>query len=469
MQSFLLSKGNPLFFQSKSFKALLTSAMFFFVPQASAQTVFTLEESLRLLPQSAAWRASDQAFLIAERSVNVARGAAGLSVTVGGEANRSQVSSADPALNGTAFTGSINAQASITVLPWSPTFDAVRAAERNLERARLDLLENRSNLQLQLFSQYLQVQLATTDVKLAMQNQNFAEQRLKITQAQLEARTATREAVLSAEATARSAQTNARAALNAQNLSIRGFFATIGLPPRDAVFSSVINAPKLEITENNLGNKIIQARATRSDVRRAILAVREAEDALTIAQRDRWLPNLGINASIAGVGADGRPTGTQVGANLNLGTGTIGVNGSYAPTTSNATATTISLQISIPLVAPSNDARIDTAQVSLNAAKLNLENAENTAALDIESKYYEYLAIAAQQEVAKANLSTAQRRTTDTQARLEAGLTNTLELEQAKLQEAQATREVQNASNQTVLAAYRLSSSLKPVELNKIP
>jgi outer membrane protein len=460
MQSFLLHKPTLIVF---AFIAHLL------VSQAQAQPSFTFEQALRLLPKSKAWLAADQGYLTAERSVNIARGAAGLNISVGADASRSQVSSSEPTLNGTALNISVNVQASLAILPWSPAFDAVRNAERNLERSRIDLLEQRSQLQLSLLNQYLQVQIQSQDTLLAAQNVGFAKLRLQTLQAQLKARTTTKEAVLSAEAALKSAEANARVVGNAKSLALRGFFSLLSIPVQDTIFSSEMAVPKLELSEAELNKQIQQARASRPDLRRAMIAVREAEDNLAIATRDRWLPNVGLNANISGVSADGRPTGTQIGTNLNLATGTLGVNGAYSPNTSAATSTTISVQITIPILAPSNDARIETAEAALNAAKLNLEQLENNAVLDIQNRYDELQIAILQQDIANANLEVAKQRETDTQARLTAGLTNTLDLEQAKLQLNQATREVQNAKNQTVLANNRFLTSIRPLELPKTP
>ncbi len=443
---------------------LVTLSLFLsLTPVTLAQTNFTLEEAWKLLPQSLNWRASNQAYLIAERSLNIARGAAGLSLNIGADLSRNQVSSStDPALNGSAVTGSINAQASLAILPWSPAFDGVRAAERNLERAKLDLLENHSNLQLQLLNQYLSIQLLQTDVALANQNQVFAKLRLQITQAQFVAKTTTREAVLNAEAALKSAEANARAIANAKNNAIRGFLINLGQTPKDIILSSSLKPILIE--ETSLGNYIKQAQSNRLDLRRAALNLREAEDNLAIATRDRWLPNLGINTTISGIGSDGKPTGTQLGASLNLGTGTLGINGAYSPNASSATSTSISVQISIPIVAPIQDARIDTAQAALEATRLNFENIQNNIELEVQSKFYQYLAASAQVELAKANLESSLQRRTDTEAKLAAGLSTTLELEQSKLSESQATREIQNAVQQSILSAYQFFVSIKPLE-----
>jgi outer membrane protein len=433
-------------------------------PPALAQTAFTLEEGWKALPQSTAWRAADNAFLIAERNLNAARAAAGLTVTVGGDVIRNQISSSDAALNGTALTASVNAQASIAVLPWSAVFDGVRGAQRNLERVGLDLKEARAGLQLQFLTFYAQAQLAQTDAVLAAQNLVFAAKKLQITKAQLEAGTATNEAVLSAEASLRSGEANVKAADNAKRLTAQGVFVFLGIATRATVFSSLIAAPKLG--EINLEVLVKSAKNFRPDVLRAILAVQQAQDDLEIAKRDRWVPNLGLNAGVNGVTADGKPTGTQLSTNLNLGNGALSVQGAYAPSSSsNATALTLSLQISIPIVAPTSDARVGTAEAALNAVRLNLETVNNSAELEVQNKFFEREAAIAGQDVAQANLDVAKRRTTDNTARLAVGLITSLELVQSEILELQTTRELQNAGIQAALSGFRLLNAVKPLEL----
>jgi outer membrane protein TolC len=299
---------------------------------------------------------------------------------------------------------------------------------------------------------------------LAAQNLVLSQKKLQITRAQLEAGTATKEALLSAEANLRSAEASVKAVSNTKRLTAQSVFVFLGVAPRETAFSSMISVPKP--SPENLDALVKAAKNTRPDVLRAILAVRQAQDDLEIARRDRWLPNLGLNAGVSGVTADGKPTGTQLSTNLNLGNGALSVQGAYAPSSSgNATALTLSLQISIPIVAPTGDARVDTAQVALNGARLNLETVVSAAELEVQNKFFEREAATAQQDVAQANLDVAKRRTTDSGAKLAAGLVTVLELEQSKLLELQATRELQNADVQAALSGFRLLNAVKPLEL----
>lgn len=431
---------------------------------ASAQsTDFRLEDGWRLLPQSATWRAADQVYLIAAQSLNVARGAAGLSLSAGLDTSRTQLSSSNPALNSTILSGSLNVQFGLAVLPWSPAFDAVRTAERNLEKARLDLLETRSGLQLQFLGLYAQGQLATLDAQNALENSRLATERVRVVKAQLGNGTASQEALLSAEAAARSAQAMLNSAVQLKDFLQRSVFTALGLPPQavqNITLGSLLSPPKL------VGNPDLK---TRSDVRRAMLAVLEAQDNLQNAQRDRLMPNLTVSSSLGGVGADGKPTGTQAGASLNLGSGVLGVNGSYTPNapSNNATVLTVSLQLSVPILAPASDGRIGAAEAALNASKLNLTAIQAGAALDVQNKRLEFENQNAMQGVSNANFEVAKRRLEDSQARLAAGLASSLEVLTAQVQQLLAAREVLNSSLQTALAGYRLAAAIKPLELVK--
>jgi outer membrane protein len=429
----------------------------------------TLQEAVTLVPNSASWRAADRGVAAAARGLDAARGAALLNVTAGADYSRTGVtSSADPILNGVVANLSLSASVSTSVLPWSPAFDAVRSAERTLQRAELDRLEARANITLGVVEGYFSAKQAQTDFELARATAALFERRVAIVKAQNSSGTANADAVRTTEQANLSAQSAVKQAELAANLARRSLLNTLGQPDAAIQFSSATPAPRaLESVDALLKS----AAQKRLDVRRALIAILELEDAINVASRERWLPQASLNLSVGGVSADGKPTGNSATASLNVGQGSLGVNGSYAPIgpAGAGASLTLSATIQVPIIAPGADARIEATRANLDSAKANLESVRLNAEIDVRRKHLDAQIAQDQLEIQNANAAVINARALDTEARFKAGLVIELEVQNAGLEVRRAERDVEAARVNAFLAGLKLeNAAFGMVDLAKI-
>ena len=427
------------------------------LPIAQAQSSLSLPATLSSLPNHPAWRAADRGVEAAQRTVDQAKGAALINVNVGanGDATRITSPAVDPINRQSA---NINASLSTAVLPWSPAQDAVRSSERNLERALTDRMEVRSGLWLELSSRFFEARSAQAAVNLAERNADLAARRVQVAEAQLQAGTGTREAGLQAKQALESARGGVRQAMAQANLTRRLLLSSIGRADGPVVFSA--DAPTkvvLPATEELLRTALER----RADVRRAVLGVLEAEDALGIATRDRWLPQASVQLGFGGVDTSGQPTGSRVAADLNIPQGSFGVQGAYGVLGEPAAGTSLSLtaSISLPVFSPGSDARIGAAQANLQAAQATLENVRLNAEADVRRRILEAEAARDQVQVTTLTLETATQRASDAGKRLELGLISALERDAALIAAAQAQQDLETSITNTHLAALRVQQA----------
>jgi outer membrane protein TolC len=443
-----------------AFRFLAVTAALLIGSSADGQeTAYPLETALSVLTQSPAWQASEHAVVIAQRSLEAARGAA-LNVNLNGEASRNAVTSATPELNGVQYGGSLGATATLAVAPWSPIFDAVRSAERGLKRAELDRLEARAGLRLDTANRYFDARSAALEAMLAQRVVSVQQQRLSVAQQQADLRTGTLEGVKAVRAALEAAQASARAATQNATLARHALFLSLGQPDREGIVFVSAPTPRTVPSLETVKLQLNAALLKRADVQRAELNVQDADDAVLIARRDRWLPQAGLNLSVGGSTASGQPTGTQAGANFNLPNGTLSVSTNYGFGTPVATQLTISLSVSLPIVAPATDARILGAQSALEAARLGLQQARGNAELDVLRSHAAADAAWQGVRVAQSNLELAQQRVGDLERRVELELSSALERDAARLSAQQAERDLATTQVNALLATWRLEVAL---------
>ncbi len=441
---------------------LLTLLLCTLLPSTRAQTQdFSLQDALRLLTNSPAWKVADRAVEAAARGVDAARGAALLNVTAGGEYARTGVSSpTDPSLNTVVTNLSLSATVSTSILPWSPAFDAVRAAERNLQRAELDRLEARGSLTLSIIEAYFSAKQAQQDLQLVRSEQELLERRLSIVKAQNSSGIANADAVRTTEQAALSARNATGQTELGAHLARRSMLVTLGQPDAALRFSSGTPAPRTFAATEIL---LRTAAQKRLDVRRALITVLELEDALMVASRERWIPQANLNLSVSGVTADGRPTGNSATASLNVAQGSLGVNGSYAPIgpAGAGASLTISAAIQVPIIAPGADSRIEVTRANHQSARANLENVRLGAEIDVRRRHFELQTALDQIILQTANVNVLKARVGDTEARFRAGIVTELDVQNAKIGAGRAERELEAARIAAFLNALKLENAVQ--------
>jgi outer membrane protein len=430
---------------------------------AQSTLEFRLEEALKALPSSLEWQQADLTFLNAQKSLDSARAAAGLKLNAGADTNLGF-----PSSGSSTQTLSVSATASLTILPWSSVYDQVRSNERALARAELDRSDSRNTLALNFFNQYFTARLSSTDLELAKTNLKLSEAQLKVAGAQQANGQISKDALLNAQKNLETSKLNLEQATNTFEINRLTVWNTLNLESSEAVFSSIPSERNL--TTEGLDVLTKKALAKRSDVQKALSRITDAQDALSSAQRDRALPNASVNLGVTNSSVGGLSSG------LNLQTGSLSVTGTVpvvanTPPTTGSSSTgsnlTFSASVSIPIVAPSADTKIGSAEISLASAKKSLEQTKQTAVLDVRQKLGDAKLAAAKLNLAKTTLANARASFDTTKARFDAGLNTPNELEQSRINVLQAERDLEQAVVNQVLAAYRFENAIGT--LNIIP
>jgi len=244
-------------------------------PPALAQGL-ELPQALQTLPRTLDWKSADLNYESAVRQLEAAQAALGFKLSGGADYSLRESSGSNLILSSTA---------SIGLLPWSSSADAVRSAERALEQAALTRRDARNNLWITLHTQYFNLRQAQADLAVAQATLALRERQLQIVSAQNQAGAATLSELLAAQQnldTARSGLVSAQGALELARLSLSN---TLGLNPQQ------LGSPSTPPEEPSLPAESLEAllqRALerRSDVLRALLQLREAEENLASAERD---------------------------------------------------------------------------------------------------------------------------------------------------------------------------------------
>jgi outer membrane protein len=431
-----------------------------------------LQPVIAFLPTTLDWRAADLNLETAIRQLESARAAAGLNISGGSRYDYTSREVGGVTTDGGNLLLSVNA--SLTLLPWSPTFDAVRVAARNLERAILDRGDVRNTIVLNAISLYYSTRIAISDLELARSNEAFAALQLKVAEAQLKNGQINRDAFLNVQRASENARVNTLSAKNALDITKIGFFNAINQPPRDDVV--LIDAPlELPLPQGGVDALIAGALTRRSDVLKAKSRVGDAEDALSNAQRDRLLPAASLNLGI-GQFAGQTQTGASLNTGVNFQTGTVTGSASVPvvypqllPNQQIGTTITVSAQITVPVIAPGSDARIASAQSSLNSAKAGLETAQRSADLDVRQRFNDALIAGERLGVARIGVQNARAALETAQTRFTAGLNTTLEVQSAQIAVRQVERDLENAVSLQMNAVYRLQNAIGTFSLTPKP
>jgi outer membrane protein TolC len=412
-------------------------------PTFAQNTSFSLEDALIAVKSTPDWQVANLNYQSAQRNLESAQASSGINLSASGSYNLSQpVNSSATASS----TGTLSVTASLTVLPWSPAYDGIRSAQRALQRAELDLRDAQNSLSLSAISSYFAARIATFDVTLSEDNQKLSEALLRVTNLKYKNGQTTITDVLTAEQNLANAQSTL---LNAQN-TVQINFASLGVNPGTTLSTAATN---IELPPGTPEVLVSRALERRSDVLKAHLKLQDAEDALRNAQRDRLVPNASLNLGY------GQPTGgANISSSLNFQTGIASVTGTVpvTATSSNGTAFSVSVSASFPILAPTSDAKINTAQTSLAVAKASLETTKRTAALDVLGRYSEMMTARSRVKVAMSALETAQKTLETASARNQAGLNTALEVQQSTLNLAQANRDLENANVNAMISTYKL-------------
>lgn len=424
-------------------------------PGLAAGTL-TLKSALQQLPNSLEWQSADLTYAAASQNLNAARGAAGLSLTVGGDAQAGVAVIGSPQVSAGATAASLNisSSASLALLPWSAAFDGVRTAIRSLNRAALDLRDTRNTLAIQLTQFYQNARIAMLDAENARLSERLATHQLEVASAQQKNGQATKDSLDNTRKLLENTKlTMLQAAQNLELSRMQLFNAILATDAGETLEPATPAPMVLQPLEALIQTGLTQ----RVDVQKALSRVGDAEDALNVATRNRLLPSGSLGLSF-GQGNGG----TGINANLGIATGNLSVTGSTPLTGSNTAATSLTVSISahIAVFDPNADAKIRSVSLSLDSSRKALESTQLAAALDVRQKYADAALQSRRYTYQQQVLGNAVGALETARTRLALGSIAVLEVMQAQVTVAQAQRDLENQLGLKNSSDLRLKNSI---------
>lgn len=417
---------------------------------ATPATALALPDLLARLPNAPAWLQADLALQAAQRNLEAARAASGLTLGVGGSL------SATTSSGTSSLSSGLNVTAGAGVLPWTGTQDAIRAAERDLVTARAQQAASRASLRLTVQQQYFAARLAQINLDLAQQTVELRTALVAAANAQRALGAASQETVLTRTADLQTAQTALDSARQTLQQATFALAATLGTPLSGVTFST---APADPGDGGDLNALITQALAGRSSIVAADQTLQAAQDSLGIAQRDRSFPNLSATLRYGQAGSS--DAGSSVSGSLNLKTGALSA--SLNPAFSGNTGTnalSVGVTASFNLLDPAADARISGARTQLSSAQLNLSLARQNAELDVRQKYASLAGARGALASAQTRVQGAQTALDTANAQLAAGSATPTDVLSATVNLRTAQRDLESALETAQLAAAALQTSI---------
>lgn len=426
---------------------------------ALAQSPLSLADALKALQSGPAWRSADLTYESAQRSLEAAQAAAGLKVTPGASytlADSGGTTSSSLTLTGTASLG---------VLPWTPSADTVRAAQRTLERAALARANTRNTLYVNLTGQYLSARQAAESNTLAGANLQLQEALTRVAQARYDTGQLSFSDLLTQQQSLETARVNAVSTAGQLEIARQTLANTLGVSA--STVGELTTAPAVPtLPSAALEALIAQAQTLRPDVQSAQSQLQDAEDSLGIARRDRWFPDSSVSL---GYSVRNTTTGTasaSVSTGLNFKTGVASASASVPVVSggssggTNANVLSLGLSVALPLIDPARDASINSGQTSLSAAQLAVQTAQRAAELDVRQKYQVAQTAQAQVNIARAALTTANQTLKTAQAKLAAGTGTAIDVQQAQVNVQTAQVNLDSAIVTAQNAAVALQNAL---------
>ena len=414
-------------------------------PAAPAAAPFTLGDALNLLPNSPQWRQADLAYQAAQQALRSAQAGAGLSLAAGGSAS----------VVGGSLSASVDASASLNVLPWSSTNDAIRSAERALVTARTTLATTRAKLRLTVTQQYFAARLAEQDLAVAQQTSALRQALLAAATAQRVQNTATQETLLTRQADAQQAAASLASAQSSLQTGTFALAGTLGVTLTGVTFSSAASLPD---DPGDLNALVARALAQRAEVVGATESLASAQADLDAARRSRSLPALSATLKYGGSGSGAG--GTSLSTGLDLQSGDLTASFSQPLTGSqNGGSLSLGVSASYAILDPAADAKIASAQLSVSSAQTGLALARQTVEQDVRQQVAQLAAARGALEAARTRVQAAQTALDTTRAQLAAGLAVATDVTSAQLNLLSANRDLENALETAQIAAASLQTA----------
>lgn len=422
-------------------------------------TPLTLADTLTRLRGSPGWRSAELQYRSAGLALDSARARAGLTVTVGADASAVKV----PVDSGaTTLSTTLTAQASASVLPWSPARAAVSSAERNLERAAADLRASQLNLVVNAVQAYWAARNAAANLALADAGAALAARQVEVAQAQRTAGVLPPEVLLARQGALDEAQAAARQARVSVDLAARGLANLLGgavtLPTDAAAFGPLPAAPTASVPLDALINRALTGRA---EVARAANDLADAQAQFRAAGLDARLPDLSAGVQYGELAGAQGGAGRVVGGSLDVKTGVLAGQLSVPLGSSGERPSGLALSLSgrFPVVGGGKRAALASAEVGVEAARLALDSARQSVDLEVRQRYADLQTALDSLGSARGTLARAEAALATARARLDAGLSTALDVQDAELTVSRTRLAVEGALVNAHLASLRLAQA----------
>ncbi len=453
---------------------ITSSLLFLSISSAQAETL-SLQAALEQLSQSGQWRVLDSGVNIAQKNLQQARGPLGLQASIGSEGQASSVSGStalgadvlgQPTFPSGQWTGSsgLSATASLVVLPWSPSFEAVGSAERGLQKAMLERRENQNLLKINLLERYGAVLASQKDLNIAQESLEVAQIQLENAQKQFEIGQIRRDSFLQIKTNweeAKNKAFQAQSALGIANVTLESML-NVSLKDKDLEILQYDPAQivdKITNFANNLSADL--SLESRYDLFKLNLNVKDALESLEFAKRERWLPS-GVLSLQYGSHNGQSIAAPSVSGSLNLKSGIASLQGNLSSqnNTSSNTGTTVSFSLGFDVLAPAADSKIELAQATLEQAQLSLQNARGMAMLDLQQKQADFNTVLGNFAVLQSNLEVQKAKLEVQKARLGVGSATVLDVRSAEIAVENAQNTVRRNVFQLELAKLKWDQAL---------
>jgi outer membrane protein len=446
---------------------------------------FTLERALTRATLGLDWQNAELNYTASLRTLEGAQAATGLTANLGADYNLNGKTdgSSDP----TQAVG-LKADLSMALLPWSAGFDAVRSAQRALSKAAWDRRDQHNQVLINTQNQYFALRISQTDLEISQANLRLRQAQLEVSQKQLLTGQINAASYAASQIDLENAQNTLEQNQNTLEISRLTLANTLGIgtgidasKPETELGPARTTPSETQLPTAPLEVLVAQAMLQRSDVQKAQIALEQAQDDHSSAQRDRFLPASSLNFSLSqqysavnsgSQGAGASQQGYQLGAGLNLQSGNFSLSGSTPIYSNNAltnatssTTYTLSAKINLPLWNPASDAKISSSQLAVESAQAALERSQRSAELEVRNRYFDLVTACNRVKVSLLSQKQSQQNLETLQAKVKAGLSTPLELESARIQRLQADRDLENNQVSATLADLKLKSALG-LELN---
>ena len=423
-----------------------------------AQSSLSLVDALKALQTSPDWKSADLTYETAVRQLEAAQAAAGLKVTPGA----SYTLADSGGTTGNSLT--LSASASVGVLPWTASADAVKAAQRALDRAALTRASTQNTLYVNLTAQYFNARQAAQDSDLAQATLKLREAQARIAQARYDTGQLSFSDLLTAQQDLETARANAASAGGNLEIARQTLANTLGISA-DALGELTTAPTEPDLPSGSLETLVAQATRQRPEVLSAQSRLQDAQASLDSAQRDRWVPDSSITVAYGTRTATGTSSGTSVSAGLNFKTGNATASASVPVVSASSSGTSsnvlsLGLSVALPLIDPSSEASINSGQTALSSAQLAVQTAQKATTLDVRQKYQQAQTAKAQVNITRAALNTANQTLKTAQAKLAAGTGTAIDVQQAQVNVQQAQRNLDSAIATAQTAVLVLQNAL---------